>query len=71
VESTKQITANEDLISYCGFYCGACPNFKKMNVPVVKAIIQNVQRVIKLVKSGLVVLQMAIQLVPIAKKRTQ
>jgi hypothetical protein len=25
----KTETANTNLISYCGFYCGACPNFKK------------------------------------------
>jgi hypothetical protein len=29
MKPTKQIIANEDLISYCGFYCGACPKFQK------------------------------------------
>ena len=25
--NTEQITANENLISHCGFYCGACPTY--------------------------------------------
>jgi len=29
METTKLITANENLISYCGFYCGACPKYLK------------------------------------------
>ena len=29
METTKQIIVNENLISYCGFYCGACPKFLK------------------------------------------
>ena len=29
METTKQIIADENLISYCGFYCGACPKFLK------------------------------------------
>lgn len=27
MDNSKQITADENLISYCGFYCGACPKF--------------------------------------------
>jgi len=26
---TEQITTNENLISHCGFYCGACPTYLK------------------------------------------
>lgn len=26
---TSKLTVNENLISYCGFYCGACPKFLK------------------------------------------
>jgi hypothetical protein len=29
METANQITTNENLISYCGFYCGACPKFLK------------------------------------------
>ena len=29
METTKQIIADENLISFCGFYCGACPKFLK------------------------------------------
>lgn len=29
METTLQTTAEENLISYCGFYCGACPKFLK------------------------------------------
>ena len=25
--NTKQIVSSENLISYCGFYCGACPTY--------------------------------------------
>lgn len=30
METTKQIIADENLISYCGFYCGACPNLDNL-----------------------------------------
>jgi hypothetical protein len=29
METTNQIITDERLISYCGFYCGACPKFLK------------------------------------------
>jgi len=29
METTKQIITDKNLISYCGFYCGACPKFLK------------------------------------------
>ena len=29
MEMTKQLLADEKLISYCGFYCGACPKYQK------------------------------------------
>ena len=27
METTNQLIADENLISYCGFYCAACPKF--------------------------------------------
>jgi hypothetical protein len=29
METSNQIPSDEKLISYCGFYCGACPKFLK------------------------------------------
>jgi len=29
MQTAKQTVAEENLISYCGFYCGACPKFLK------------------------------------------
>jgi hypothetical protein len=32
METTKQVVVDENLISYCGFYCGACPKFLKEHI---------------------------------------
>ena len=29
MDTVRQIPADENLISYCGFYCGACPKYQK------------------------------------------